>query len=392
MALTKKTYTLSHTIGTKEVAANQAIVISVDLSDIVNDSLSTLFMIDTISLNAYKKDTCEPVPIKYAALNASMTRNITHDVFKLSSRWTIDGSDLREIQIAGTDLMPYNRTLCIHDKHARVTMLNLLGFAMTSGLWGIRNVKYNLDVILESKITEFTYNCIKCESLVATVVDDKTEINTLFRFPLCCEDGQLCTPAPPSSKDHNNRLYNAIYCMISALSSLGNNTIPGLDQITNMWAPHLVPKYCNDCNKFPPRSPYFVVVPQDLLRRFAGLYDTMCLGMDSFAVVDIKAPCIKIIVESPSSDIGLLTGGLSITMIYGHSLASIHAGVAQATSGLEEDEESSSTAADVSHIDITQMSNDVILKSIPGVFRPTICVSLMEWCVHQHNRYDDTIV
>lgn len=376
MAFTQKTFTLSHVI-TKEVAANQAIMIPVDLSDLITaDSRSTLFTVDGVSLTAYKRGTCERIPVKYAALNAGSTRVISHDVFKLSSPWPVDNPRLSAIQIAGTDTEPYARTLCVHDKRARVAMLNLLGFAMTSGLWGLRNIKRGLDDILTSRATEFAYVCKKCFNQTALTVDRNT---TLFKIPLCHKDNQPCTPSPPAAGDETTT-YSAVYRLISAFISAANNTMPGLDQLTRRWVNHLVPAHCTECDTFPPRNPYAIVVPLDLLQRFAGLYDTMCAGVDSFAVVDSSSPRIRLIVESPSRDIGLLTGSIRITMIYGHCLAGIHEGLARNVGPEDEDFEPT---------DISQMTNDVILKSVPGVFVPTINVSLEEWCVCHHDRYKD---
>lgn len=103
----------------------------------------------------------------------------------------------------------------------------------------------------------------------------------------------------------------------------------------------------------------------------------MCAGIDAFAVGDSASPCIRLIVESPSADVGLLTGSLSITMIYGHCLDSIRVGLAP-----EEPAEPFTPA------EIAQMTDDVILKSVLAAFESTANVSLEEWCAYHHDRHE----
>lgn len=378
MAFAHKTYTLSHLI-TKDVAANQAIMVPVDLSDIIiNGSRSTLFTVDGVSLTAYKRGTYERIPIKFAALNAEASKVITHDVFKISSRWTVDTPRLSAIQIAGTETVPYTRTFRIHDEQARLATVNLLGFAMSSGPWYIRDVKRNLAVISSSKWTEFNFVCAKCSNRTAVTVDRNAKLEPgLFTFPLCAVDNQLCTLSSAGDDDHR-----ALRTIIEALRSTSDNPIPGLDQLTLAWSSYLVPAYHMDCTTFPPRNAFSVVVPHNLLQRFAGLYDTMCSGIDTFSVVDSVSPCIRLIVESPSADIGLLTGSLSITVIYGHCLGSIRVSM--------HDSEAEVIAEPFSPLEIAQMTDDVILKSIPAIFEPTTNVSLEEWCAYHHDRPNAT--
>lgn len=376
MAFAHKTYTLWHPV-TKDVAANQAIMIPVDLSDIiVNGFRSALFTVDDVSLIAYKRGTYERIPVKFAVLNAEASKVLTHDVFKMASRWAVDTPHISVIQIAGTDAAPYTRTFRVHDEEARVATVNLLGFAASSGLWGVRDVKSSLALISKSKMTAFDFDCAKCLRRMTATVDRNANLEpVLFTFPLCAADNRLCTPSLSPAADDYDR---AVCKVAEALRSASDNPIPGLDQLTIAWSSYLVPGYHTDCSTFPPRTAFAVVVPHNLLHRFAGLYDTMRAGVDAFAVVDSEAPHVRLIAESPSADIGLLTGSLSITMIYGHCLGSIRVSMG---SGPEESQTEPFTPTE-----IAQMTDDLILKSIPAAFEPTTNASLAEWCAHHHDR------
>lgn len=260
MAFARKTYTLSHVVA-KDVAANQAIMVPVDLSDIiVNGSRSsTLFTVDDASLVAYKRGTYERIPIKFAALNAEASKVITHDVFKMSSRWTVDTPRLSAIQIAGTDAVPYARTFRAYDEEARVATANLLGFAASSGLWGVRDVKSSLASISNSRVDEFGFVCAKCSIRTAATVDRNAKLEpVLFTFPLCSADNRPCTPTAAAADDDVRKI-------IEALGSASDNPIPGLDQLTLAWSSYLVPAYHADCSAFPPRTAFSVIVPHNLL-------------------------------------------------------------------------------------------------------------------------------
>ncbi|KAK2836050.1 hypothetical protein Q5P01_016534 [Channa striata] len=126
MAFCQKEYVFSHII-TKDSRAHQPALFQLDLRDLIQPlgECSPMFVIDSMSVTAYKQGTSERIPVKFAVLNASKTRALTNDPCRLSSKWNVELGGLSSVKIAGTDKTPFHRSLSVYDEDNRQAMLNI---------------------------------------------------------------------------------------------------------------------------------------------------------------------------------------------------------------------------------------------------------------------------
>ncbi|KAK2823903.1 hypothetical protein Q5P01_021078 [Channa striata] len=72
-----------------------------------------------------------------------------------------------------------------------------------------------------------------------------------------------------------------------------------------------------------------------------SFYRTLSEYADNFAVVHSKAPHVKVLIESPSENVGYVTGSVTVTLLYGTSVLDVcynmSAGVRDAEEGEELD-------------------------------------------------------
>ncbi len=102
-----------------------------------------------------------------------------------------------------------------------------------------------------------------------------------------------------------------------------------------------------------------IVIPHAVMKFITLFYQTMSDYADNFAIVDEKTPHIKVLVESPSENIGESNGSVTLTIVYGRTLYEIYRKVSQSmshTEGCEEREDLNSLA------NITQLSNEVLIR------------------------------
>ncbi|KAJ8009769.1 hypothetical protein DPEC_G00067660 [Dallia pectoralis] len=98
------------------------------------------------------------------------------------------------------------------------------------------------------------------------------------------------------------------------------------------------------------------------MKYMTSLYQTMSEYADNIAIVDEKTPHVRVLIESPSENIGEITGHVSLTVIYGSTLAAIYSTMDRAPGLVEECEEQPQKRLLDSGVDITQLSNDVLIK------------------------------
>jgi hypothetical protein len=96
---------------------------------------------------------------------------------------------------------------------------------------------------------------------------------------------------------------------------------------------------------------------------------------DNIAIVDENRPHIKVLIQSPSENIGEITGHLSITILYGTTLWDIYTklihGLRLAEGCEEEDIDSLST--------VTQLSTEVLIRRTQLKFMWNNHMSLRDW-------------
>lgn len=139
MAFSHTDYSFSHAMKSA-TAANQPVVFTVDLTDLIQlAGHIALFTIDLMTVMAYRQGDCKKVPVKFAVSNGNMTRVITYDPNRLSSKWLVDlgaqetsGSKKdhsdgpRGVTIAGTEREPFSRALSIYEDDNKQAALNTL--------------------------------------------------------------------------------------------------------------------------------------------------------------------------------------------------------------------------------------------------------------------------
>lgn len=326
MAFSHKDYVFSHTI-TKDSKSHQPVIFKLDMSDLIVpfNGHSSIFTIDTMTVNAYKRETAEKIPVKFAVLNDNKTRVLTNDVQKLSSRWKVDPS--LSVKVAGTDSQPFKRTLSVYDETNRQSTLNALVFMMSNSLWVADNVTGALECLTRTTRNEFNIKCEVCSQLgvVSITRGDLSEVSE-FHFPPC-RDELVCVPSQQRQVDSD---YEALSRIITLVRSACCDNLDFLTLLTNEIG--MTRDYQDfNCSLFPPRHLYNggIVIPYALMKQVASLYQTMNEYTDIFAVVNEQTPNIKVLIESPTDNIGEINGSIGLTVIYGSSVSVMYAKLAQ---------------------------------------------------------------
>ncbi|KAF0029325.1 hypothetical protein F2P81_018430 [Scophthalmus maximus] len=199
MAFSQKDYIFSHTI-TKDSRAHQPVVFPINLRDLRLGECSPMFVIDSMSVTAYKRDTLERISAKFAVLNATKTRALTNDPCKLSLQWNVELGGSSSVKIAGTDGTPFHRSLPVYNEDSRQALLNALTFMMTESLRASEEAKGSLELIkAECSSKDFVVNCERSgiESTARVSVDNPGQP----MLHLClCTDGYLCVPRRADAK------------------------------------------------------------------------------------------------------------------------------------------------------------------------------------------------
>lgn len=159
MSFSQKEYVFTQTMN-KVSEAHQPAMFKIDLHGLIPfGDCSTLFIIDNMTVTAYKQGTLEKIPVKFTVLNDNKTRVLTNDPAKLSSEWNVDINGGSCIKIAGTDTVPFNRTLSVYDEDNRQALINVFAFMMSNSLWASDRAKGALDVLVASTRGKFQFTC-----------------------------------------------------------------------------------------------------------------------------------------------------------------------------------------------------------------------------------------
>lgn len=362
----------THTMN-KVSEAHQPAMFKIDLHGLIPfGDCSTLFVIDNMTVTAYKQGTLEKIPVKFTVLNDNKTRVLTNEPAKLSSEWNVDINGGSCIKIAGTDTVPFNRTLSVYDEDNRQALINVLAFMMSNSLWASDRAKGALDVLVASTRGEFQFTCGLCSDIGLVSVTKGPSGISSFSFPQCA-DSYVCVPSQQLSADKD---YDALRNVLALLRSASLDNLGILHRVTQEMATNRVFQDL-DCTSFPPRHMYGgdIVIPYAVMKYVTSLYQTMSEYADNIAIVDDITPHIKVLIESPSDNIGEITGHLSITIIYGSTVSGIYTKLIHGLRLAEgcEDEDIDSLAT------VTQLSTDVLIRRTQLKFMLNNHMSLKDW-------------
>ena len=188
--------------------AHQPTMFKIDLQGLIPfGDCSTLFIIDNMTVTAYKQGTLDKIPVKFTVLNDNKTRILTNDPSKLSSQWNVDINGGSCIKIAGTDTVPFNRTLSVYDDDNRQALINVLAFMMSNSLWASDRAKGALDVLVASTRGEFQFICGLCSAKGFVSITRGPSGIASFSFPQCA-DSYVCIPCHQLSTDKD---YDALW-------------------------------------------------------------------------------------------------------------------------------------------------------------------------------------
>lgn len=367
MAFSHKDFVFSHTI-TRASAGHQPLIFKLDLSDLLVhfSGHSSIFTIDTMTLTAYKRVTAERIPVKFAVLNENKTRVLTNDSHKLSSRWQVDLQPRLHVNMAGADTQPFARAFSVYEETNRRATLNVLAFMMSHSLWVADNSRGAVDVLVQSPLSTFNVKCEICSRVgVVSITRGPSGLPT-FTFPQCV-DAYPCVPSHQPGLDSN---YQALCRTTELVRCACCDNLDVLTQLTRKMGMERLFQDV-DCSSFPPKHVYTgdVVIPYSLMKQLSRLYQTMSEYADIFAIVDERTPHVKVLIESPSENIGEITGSVGITVIYGSSVSNIYNKLTQEPVHEEQLDE----------FEITQLTNDVLIRRVPLNFRFASHMNLKEW-------------
>lgn len=376
MAFSHSTYNFSHPIKNTTDTSNP-VLFSLDLSELITqDGHSALFTVDSMAITAYKQGTWEKMPVKFALMNGNTTRVITHEPSGMSSKWHVDlnlGSqentshkdhrDQLSVPMAGFENEPFNRSLPIYSEDNKYATLNMLAFMMSQSLWVSDKARGALDALMESRTAEISCFCNGCrrDRVLRVHRKDADVHNTCISFPVC-QDGYVCTPMIGNSTDET---YRALCDMMALVRCAYADKLDYLMDSSMAMA-----------DSFPYADPQrdAVIIPYSCLKRVMDLYKTLSDYADSFAMVDHVTPTVKVLFESPCSTIGLVTGSLGITTVYGPSVYDVHQVLYSQRS---EGEEQEASPGDL--VTGAQLTPQVLLRRIPIGFTLTDKMDLRMW-------------
>ncbi|KAJ7983728.1 hypothetical protein DPEC_G00373530 [Dallia pectoralis] len=208
MSFSQKEYIFSQTM-TRASQPHQPAMFKIDLRELIPFSdCSTLFIIDTMSVTAYKQGSSEKVPVKFTVLNETQKRVLTSDPCTFSSNWQVDiNGGSCKMKIAGTDTVPFRRTLSVYDDENRQALVNVLAFMMSNSLWVSDRARGAFGVLVDSARGEFEFTCDLCSEIgVACVMKGPTGLPS-FSFPQCV-DSYACVPCqqPYAAEDYEKKI------------------------------------------------------------------------------------------------------------------------------------------------------------------------------------------
>lgn len=333
MAFSHTDYVFSHTMK-NQTDANQPAVFTVDLADLIQlAGHSALFTIDSMTVTAYSQGDWKKVPVKFAVLNGNKTRVITYDPNRHSSKWLVDlgaqeasgvnkdHSDGRRcVKIAGTDREPFSRALSVYEDENKQAALNVLRFMMSESLWVADKARGALDILMASAANEFNVHCDLCGR--RSVVYTQNDSGSSFAFPEC-EDTYVCMP---SARNVQDRTYRALCDIMTLIRCACADNLSILTELTRSDCGLPDGPFSTD---FPPRDRYQgrIVIPHSLMKYLTALYEALSDYADSFAIVDSVTPNVKVLLESPCPNIGLVSGSIGVTTIYGSTVCEVYNGL-----------------------------------------------------------------
>ena len=351
---------------------------------------STLFAIDNMSVTAYKQGTSERIPVRFTVLNDDAKRALTNDPCKQSSRWQVDiNGSSSSLKIAGTDTEPFSRALATYDDDNRQALVNVLAFMMSNSLWASDNARGAFDVLVDSTREEFEFKCELCLRIGTVCLMRKGPGGggggrPSFSFPQCL-DTYVCTPAQQQQQPCADKDYEALVQVLALLRSASLDNLEIIKLVTREIAgAHLDrtvhPLFADNNNN------NVIIIPYAVMKYIISLYQSMSEYADNFAIVDERIPHVKVLIESPSENIGEIAGRVSLTILYGSSLLAMYSKLTQ-QQGLrragEETHEEQQQQQQQHHQDslanITQLSNDVVIRRMPLKFMLHNPMSLRDW-------------
>lgn len=377
MSFSQKEYIVSHAM-TKETQASQPAVFKLDLSGLIPfGRYSTLFVVDKVNLTAYTRGTLEKVPVKFTVLDGARKRVLTNDPCGLSSTWRVETERGSPVKIAGTENHPFNRTPAVYEEENRTALLNVLRFMMSTGLRTADRARGAFDVLVKATRGEIRYTCERClEIASAGIVKGPSGISH-FTFTRCADD-DACVPCSISYVDKD---YEALATLLPLLRSAYRDNLDILQHVTHEAASTPCFRDLN-VTSFPPRNMYTgeIWIPYASMKYMARLYQSMSEYAENLAIVNEDMPHVKVLIESPSDNIGLVTGSVSLTVMYGSSLMEMYKRLE--ASWLHEDGEGyrQEREQELSSLDnLTQLTIDVLMRRTSLMFRFDTDLDLADW-------------
>ena len=373
MSFSQSEYVVSHTM-TNASKPHQPVILKVDLCGLISiGECSTLFVVDKMNLTAYKQGTVEKIPVKFAIVNNTDNRILTNEPGRLSSKWNVNIDCGSRMKIAGTDTEPFHRALPVYDEENRQALINVLAFMMSESLWASDKAQGAFDLLVESTRGEYEFTCQRCLQIgIACVKKEPPSELPAFSFPSCV-DGYVCIPSPQALADKE---YDALRNLLTLLRVASVDNLDIVTRIseeisTDAAFEELECTYGHQTHGYK-RT---VEIPYTVVKYISTLYQTMSEYADNFAIVDRNRHYIKVLIESPSENIGEVTGSVLLTKIYGSTLLAIYNKLIH---GLHNSEVCEEQQLD-SLVNITQLSPDVLIRRTQLTFVLNNHMSLKDW-------------
>ncbi|KAK2832723.1 hypothetical protein Q5P01_016612 [Channa striata] len=290
------------------------------------------------------------------------------DLIQLSSKWNVELGGLSSVKIAGTDKTPFHRLLSVYNEDNRQAMLNVLTFMTTEGLRAFDDAKGSLDLLgAQCSNKDFVVDCERCgiESSARVVGSDTG--NPTLRLCLCTE-GYVCVPRRTDAQREAQTHRSLIRLLRCAYRD-------NLDVIRKAaWFTDSV-----GCDRLYADDPDRISIQFHLMDFIVSLYRTLSEYADNFAVVHSKAPRVKVLIESPSENVGYVTGSVTVTLLYGTSVLDVCYNMSAGVRDAEEGEELDLGAA------VAQFGYDTLIRRFPLRFKQVQRdMSLKDWCAFHH--------
>lgn len=379
MSFSRKECLFSHSM-TKNTMVSQPVAFKIDLRELIPCcyDYSALFVIENMSVTAYKQSTLEKIPVKFTVLNSNKRRVLTHDPCKISSKWPVDLPRGSHVKIAGTDSTPFCRSPSLWDEESRQALVNILAFMMSDSLWFSDAARGALAILEKSSRGEFNFKCRLCSK--TGLARFREGEDGLPSFSLTrCKDDYVCVP---SSTDEEDQV--ALEKLAGLLRSASLDNLDVLNRVTKEMAAR--PSCLElDCTSFPPvhRRTGDVVIPHEIMKHVTSLYQTMIEYADNFVIVSNEKSDIHVLIESPSANVGEVTGCMTLTIIYGSSLSEIHRNLCLDLHNVEGRNEQQHDCP----VNATQLTDDVLVRRTPLRFMVKHTMSLRDWFEFHHYHF-----